>query len=236
MSRQDRIAQLMALLNDAESSGDDDKIIEIKSDIFKEFGIEKNMGGMMNMDDMTMPLGYQEGTRDGNLVGDKEAMIKVFNLAKANNPDGRISDQDFKYAQRQISGLTSDPVGMATIDDLISNKENRIKKEGRISDPERMMMLRASMRDDVNKTMKEPDVISIALQIAKSQGDTSQENVDFIIRQLDALVPSVMQTTEKQTTPVINQGIQALLEKSRVMTGQQSDPIMNRSVGFGRVK
>ena len=45
-----------------------------------------------------------------------------------------------------------------------------------------------------------------------------------------------MQTTEKQTTPVINQGIQALLEKSRVMTGQQSDPIMNRSVGFGRVK
>jgi len=236
MSRQDRIAQLMALLNDAESSGDDDKIIEIKSDIFKEFGIEKNMGGMMNMDDMTMPLGYQEGTRDGNLVGDKEAMIKVFNLAKANNSDGRISDQDFKYAQRQISGLTSDPVGMATIDDLISNKENRIKKEGRISDPERMMMLRASMRDDVNKTMKEPDVISIALQIAKSQGDTSQENVDFIIRQLDALVPSVMQTTEKQTTPVINQGIQALLEKSRVMTGQQSDPIMNRSVGFGRVK
>jgi len=195
MSRQDRIAQLMALLNDAESSGDDDKIIEIKSDIFKEFGIEKNMGGMMSMDDMTMPLGYKEGTPDGTLVGDKEAMIKAFNLAKANNPDERFSDKDFKYAQRQISGLTSTPSGMATIDDLISNKENRIKKEGRISDPERMMMLRASMRDDINKTMKEPDVVSIALQIAKSQGDTSQENVDSIIRQLAALIPSVMQTT-----------------------------------------
>ena len=236
MSRQDRIAQLMALLNDAESSGDDDKIIEIKSDIFKEFGIEKNMGGMMSMDDMTMPLGYKEGTPDGTLVGDKEAMIKAFNLAKANNPDERFSDKDFKYAQRQISGLTSTPSGMATIDDLISNKENRIKKEGRISDPERMMMLRASMRDDINKTMKEPDVVSIALQIAKSQGDTSQENVDSIIRQLDALIPSVMQTTEKQTTPVMNQGIQTLLEKIGVMSGQQSDPMMNRSVGFGRVK
>ena len=61
MSRQDRIAQLMALLNDAESSGDDDKIIEIKSDIFKEFGIEKNMGGMASMDDMTRPVGYENG-------------------------------------------------------------------------------------------------------------------------------------------------------------------------------
>ena len=84
--------------------------------------------------------------------------------------------------------------------------------------------------------MKEPDVVSIALQIAKSQGDTSQENVDSIIRQLDALIPSVMQTTEKQTTPAMNQGIQALLEKIKVMSGQQSDPMMNRSVGFGRVK
>ena len=202
-----------------------------------EMDIKKmNEGGMMSMENMTMPLGYKEGTTDGTLVGDKEAMIKAFNLAKANNPEGRISDQDLKYAQRQISGLTSNPSGMATIDDLISNKENRIKKEGRISDSERMMMLRASMRDDVNKTMKEPDVVSIALQIAKSQGDTSQENVDSIIRQLDALVPSAMQTTEKQTTPVMNQGIQALLEKIGVMSGQQSDPMMNRSVGFGRVK
>jgi len=130
MSRQDRIAQLMALLNDAESSGDDDKIIEIKSDIFKEFGIEKNMGGMMSMDDMTMPLGYQEGTRDGNLVGDKEAMIKAFNLAKATNPDG-FSDKDFQYAQRQISGLTSDSAGMATIDDLIAKKEGRFSNTDR---------------------------------------------------------------------------------------------------------
>ena len=202
-----------------------------------EMDIKKmNEGGMMSMENMTMPLGYKEGTTDGTLVGDKEAMIKAFNLAKANNPDGRISDRDLKYAQRQISGLTSTPSGVATIDDLISNKENRIKKEGRISDPERMMMLRASMRDDVNKTMKEPDVVSIALQIAKSQGDTSQENVDSIIRQLDALIPSVMQTTEKQTTPAMNQGIQALLEKIKVMSGQQSDPMMNRSVGFGRVK
>ena len=116
MSRQDRIAQLMALLNDAESSGDDDKIIEIKSDIFKEFGIEKNMGGMMSMDDMTMPLGYQEGTRDGNLVGDKEAMIKAFNLAKANNPDERFSDKDFFTALGQDGKSTGEQINLVNED------------------------------------------------------------------------------------------------------------------------
>jgi len=78
MSRQDRIAQLMALLNDAESSGDDDKIIEIKSDIFKEFGIEKNMGGMMNMDEIIRPLGYAAGgpiPREEPIIKPKEKPI-----------------------------------------------------------------------------------------------------------------------------------------------------------------
>ena len=72
MSRQDRIAQLMALLNDAESSGDDDKIIEIKSDIFKEFGIEKNMGGMMDINNMTRPVSYMAagGPMDAGDFGD----------------------------------------------------------------------------------------------------------------------------------------------------------------------
>ena len=97
-----------------------------------EIDLQKmNQGGMMTMENMTMPLGYQEGTRDGNLVGDKEAMIKAFNLAKANNPDERFSDKDFQYAQRQISGLTSDSAGMATIDDLIAKKESRFSNTDR---------------------------------------------------------------------------------------------------------
>ena len=142
-------------------------------------------------------------------------------------------------AVNDINQMTR-PLSVADNDKEIMIKAYNAAKtsnpDGRISDPERMMMLRASMRDDVNKTMRQPDVVSIALQIAKSQGDTSEDNVNFIIRQLDALVPSVMQTTEKQTTPAMNQGIQSLLEKIKVMSGQQSDPMMNRSVGFGRVK
>jgi len=55
-----------------------------------EMDIKKmNEGGMMSMENMTMPLGYKEGTPDGTLVGDKEAMIKAFNLAKANKQSRR---------------------------------------------------------------------------------------------------------------------------------------------------
>ena len=39
--------------------------------------IKKRGGGMMNMDEMIRPLGYKRGTRDGNLVGDREKMYSA---------------------------------------------------------------------------------------------------------------------------------------------------------------
>ena len=175
-----------------------------------------------DINQMTRPLSVADN--------DKEIMINAYNAAKTANPDGRISDKDLQMQLNILKGATKNPSVMATYNAAKSNTD------GRVSDMDRIAMLRASMRDDVNKTMRQPDVVSIALQIAKSQGDTSEDNVNFIIRQLDALVPSVMQTTEKETIPAMNQGIQSLLEKIKVMSGQQSDPMMNRSVGFGRVK
>ena len=72
MGRQDRIAQLFSLLEEAEQNNDSDKITEIKSDLFKEFGISKRMGGMMRMDQMTRPLKFEVG---GPLdMTDKEIM------------------------------------------------------------------------------------------------------------------------------------------------------------------
>ena len=228
-SRQDRIGQLFSLLEEAEQNNDSDKIMEIKLDLFREFGIEKNMGGMMSMENMIMPLGYDRGTRDGTLVGDKEAMIKAFNLAKANNPDTRISEKDLEFAKKQISG-------MATIDDLISNKENRIKKEGRVSDMDRMMMLQASMRDEENQIMTDPDITSVALQIAKQQGDSSEKNINLIIDQLTALMPSLTKTMEKELTPLSTQGLKYLFDKMNIMAGKKSDPMLRRDVGFERVE
>ena len=145
-------------------------------------------------------------------------------------------------AVNDINQMTR-PVSSAVVD-FTNDKEAMIKafneakasKSNRVSDMDRMEMLKDSMRDDENQRMRSPDIVSVALQIARSQGDTSEDNINLIIRQLQSLVPSVTQTTEKETTPTMSQGIQGLLEKLGVMTGQQSDPMMNRSVGFGRVR
>jgi hypothetical protein len=101
---------------------------------------------------------------------------------------------------------------------------------------ERMEMLKDSMRDDENKRMVQPNVTSVALKIAQQQGDTSEANINKIIRQLMAMVPSVNQTMKDELTPLMSKGITGLLDKIGVMAGQKSDPKLNRNVGFSRVK
>ena len=100
----------------------------------------------------------------------------------------------------------------------------------------RMEMLRDSMRDDENKRMVQPDVTSVALKIAQQQGDTSEANINKIIRQLMAMVPSVNQSMKDELTPTMSKGITGLLDKIGVMMGQKSDPKLNRNVGFSRVR
>ena len=100
----------------------------------------------------------------------------------------------------------------------------------------RMEMLKDSMRDDENKRMVQPDVTSVALKIAQQQGDTSEANINMIIRQLMAMVPSVNQTMKDELTPLMSKGIIGLLNKAGVMMGQKSDPKLNRNVGFSRVR
>jgi hypothetical protein len=100
----------------------------------------------------------------------------------------------------------------------------------------RMEMLKESMRDDENKRMRQPDVTSVALKIAQQQGDTSEANINKIIRQLMAMVPSVNQSMKDELTPTMSKGITSLLDKIGVMMGQKSDPRLNRNVGFSRVR
>ena len=100
----------------------------------------------------------------------------------------------------------------------------------------RMEMLKESMRDDENKRMRQPDVTSVALKIAQQQGDTSEANINKIIRQLMAMVPSVNQSMKDELTPTMSKGITSLLDKIGVMMGQKSDPMLNRNVGFSRVR
>jgi hypothetical protein len=100
----------------------------------------------------------------------------------------------------------------------------------------RMAMLRESMRDDENQTMKAPDITGVAIRIAKQQGDTSEDNINLVIKQLESLVPSLMKTMEDQLTPTSTKGIQSLRDTLLEMFGKKSDPVENRNVGFGRVE
>ena len=125
MARDDRVAQLIQLLRDADASGNDDLAQEVRSDLFKEFGLEMNNGGMMNINNMTAPLGYDNGGQ----VGDKEEMIKSYELAKSLNPDRRISDKDIEFARRMGKGTQRSigPAGASIVSDdgkrILENKK-----------------------------------------------------------------------------------------------------------------
>ena len=148
-----------------------------------------------------------------------------------------ISDSDALKLLRSLPGtlptIQKKGGGMMNMDEMIRPLGMR---QGGDPVQERMLMLRDSMRDDENQRMREPDVTSVALTIAKQQGDTSEDNINMIIRQLMAMVPSVNKTAKDELTPTMNKGIQSLLNKINVMMGKKSDPQLNRNVGFERVE
>ena len=77
MDTQVKKLELMKVL----SLADIDKLDNMSSSaidkLYKEKVIKKAGGGMMNINDMIRPLGYKRGTRDGNLVGDREKMYSA---------------------------------------------------------------------------------------------------------------------------------------------------------------
>ncbi len=119
--------------------------------------------------------------------------------------------------------------GMMNMDEMI----RPIGAGGGFED--RMSMLRESMRDEENQRMRDPDIISVALTLARQEGDTSEENVNLIIDQLTALMPSVTKTMEEELTPLSTQGLKYLFDKMNIMAGKKSDPMLRRDVGFERV-
>ena len=136
-SRQDRIAQLMQLLNDAIAQGNDDLAQEVRSDLFREYGLQFNKGGMMDINHMTRPVGYRHGTRGGDLVGDaeKDKIALAYKLAQAQNPDGRISEKDFQLALKQVNASSADPSSMKSLADIITGSVQ--ETSGRITDMDR---------------------------------------------------------------------------------------------------
>ena len=65
-----RPSQLFKLLEEAEAAGDDDKIKEIKSDLFKEFGIKLAKGGRVKLESGTTitPMKKPEQTEENTII------------------------------------------------------------------------------------------------------------------------------------------------------------------------
>jgi len=248
-SRQDRIAQLMQLLNDAVAQGNDDLAQEIRSDLFKEYGLQFNKGGMMDINYMTRPVGYRNGTRGGNLVGDaeKDKIALAYKLARENNPDQRISEKDFQLALKQINASSADPSSMKSLADIITGSVQKTRE--RITDTDRTFsqeltgvpekenvdttsmrnMLEGWMLKNPDQRISERDIASMAIDLARDMaGGSSNENVNMAIDRLNALMPSVKEKVRVENTDLFTRGMQGLYSLLR--------PSKNRGVGFERVR
>ena len=248
-SRQDRIAQLMQLLNDAIAQGNDDLAQEVRSDLFREYGLQFNKGGMMDINHMTRPVGYRHGTRGGDLVGDaeKDKIALAYKLAQAQNPDGRISEKDFQLALKQVNASSADPSSMKSLADIVTRSVQDIS--GRITDTDRKFsqeltgvperenvdttamrsMLESWMYKNPDQRISDSDIANMAIGLARDMaGGSSNENVNMAIDRLNALLPSVKEKVRVENTDLFTRGMQGLYSLLR--------PSKNRGVGFERVR
>jgi hypothetical protein len=248
-SRQDRIAQLMQLLNDAIAQGNDDLAQEVRSDLFREYGLQFNKGGMMDINHMTRPVGYRHGTRGGDLVGDaeKDKIALAYKLAQAQNPDGRISEKDFQLALKQVNASSADPASVKSLADIVTRSVQDIS--GRITDTDRKFsqeltgvperenvdttamrsMLESWMYKNPDQRISDSDIANMAIGLARDMaGGSSNENVNMAIDRLNALLPSVKEKVRVENTDLFTRGMQGLYSLLR--------PSKNRGVGFERVR
>jgi len=87
--------------------------------LMKDMG--KNQGGMMDINFMTRPLGYKDGTRGGTTVGDLEDPTKVIQerilrdvFNKKTGPDGKVDLGQFNSEELKMLFNVSPDIGLFT--------------------------------------------------------------------------------------------------------------------------
>ena len=198
---------------------------------------------------ITKEMGSGELPKEG--TPEYEELMKSFNKMQ-DEPEITINAEDALAFQKQqnmrgggimdINYMTRPLRGYAGGDyvDRDFDRMSMLKRVMQQTEAERLEDMRAGdpelQRESTYGTVTEDNIIDLAIQIATRQGDTSQENLDSIIRQLRAITPSIEQTMRKELTPTSTKGLKYLLDKTNIMAGQKSDPMLRRDVGFGRVR
>ena len=203
--------------------------------LMKDMG--KNQGGMMDINYMTRPLGYKEGTREGTTVGDLE---KLTNFTRANiqdaiakNVKGQLNEAELKAISDSIPDtlellkLGPPPVGsMARVTDLLKtvsdtfgqlNEKEKEMIKGESQDPSVTAIdtLRSLAASEVYNSMMNKegvDSFKIASAFLRNQGiPTNDQSMNAIINLLDSqIIPQEQLKLMKEGQSDLGKGMDAV--------------------------
>ena len=100
--------------------------------LMKDMG--KNQGGMMDINFMTRPMGYKDGTRDGTLVGDKKEEIPVREIVR-DEPEG-IMGTIKSFVSKKEFGTIENPLPLSMVFEPGVSQKTLIDEGAFISTPD----------------------------------------------------------------------------------------------------
>lgn len=180
-----------------------DKIAQTEDMIKQMFLSKMNEGGMMDINYMTRPIGYKEGTREGELVGDQEKTVK-----------GIPSDADIKRILDSLS-TTTKTGPMVNLKNMI-NTMNEVR--GITSDADVSMVepaidtLRSLAASEVYNSMMNRegvDSTKIAGAFLRNQGiPTNDQSMGAIINLLNTeIIPQEQLKLMKEGQSTLEKGM-----------------------------
>ncbi len=89
------------------------KIAEAQSMFENMLKSKMNQGGMMDINFMTRPMGYKDGTRDGTLVGDKKEEIPVREIVR-DEPEGIMGTLKSIFSKKE-AGTIENPLPLSMV-------------------------------------------------------------------------------------------------------------------------
>jgi hypothetical protein len=94
----------------------------------------KNQGGMMDINFMTRPMGYKDGTRDGTLVGDKKEEIPVREIVR-DEPEGIMGTLKSILSKKEF-GTIENPLPLDRVFDPGVSQKTLIDEGAFITTPD----------------------------------------------------------------------------------------------------
>ena len=121
----------MAIENGSLDPQDRDEVIKMFLSDPKVVVDNKAMGGMMNINDMITPVSYKMGTREGDLVGDKEKGITSIKIGLMEDT-GDLNILGMKLILQEAANTLEemDKIEKMSSKEIIKMFENFIGKQG----------------------------------------------------------------------------------------------------------